>query len=313
MDESATHAPASPAGPQALSLLLAESSPAASALRGKHTTADCASARRSIVHDPLCAAARQPGSGFAARAWLRRFVAVVVLGLFACAGAAAESANDDYAEARRSLVAEVAALAQSLRGETGMAGVDPRVLEAMARVPRHRFVPAAEAHAAYRNRPLPIGHGQTISQPYIVAVMTDLMRLRPSDRVLEIGTGSGYQAAILAELADGVYSIEIIEPLAAEARARLDALGYAKVRSKVGDGYYGWEEHGPYDSIIVTAAVSHVPPPLVRQLKPGGRMVMPLGAPFLPQQLMLVEKQPDGSIVSRQVLPVRFVPLTGGH
>lgn len=238
---------------------------------------------------------------------------VAALWVFVSPARCANDASDEFATARRNMVADVAALAHTVRNESGIASVDRRVLDAMARVPRHRFVPADQQHSAYRNRPLPIGYGQTISQPYIVAVMTDLMKLKPGDRVLEIGTGSGYQAAILAELAQAVYTIEIIEPLALEARTRLEALGYAKVRTKIGDGYYGWEEHGPYDSIIVTAAVSHLPPPLVRQLKPGGRMVIPLGAPFLPQQLMLVEKQSDGSVVNQQILPVRFVPLTGAH
>ena len=143
--------------------------------------------------------------------------------------------------------------------------------------------------------------------------MTDLMNLRPEHTVLEIGTGSGYQAAILAELAQTVCTIEIVEPLARQAEERLRALGYARVRTRVGDGYYGWEDCGPFDAIIVTAAASHVPPPLIRQLKPGGRMVIPVGAPFLAQHLMLVEKNRDGTIVTRQVLPVRFVPLTGKH
>ena len=248
-----------------------------------------------------------------AKARLRHAAGIAALWILAFPATCADVVSDEFIAARRGMVADVAELAQSVRGETGMAGVDPRVMEAMARVPRHRFVPASEVPSAYRNRPLPIGYGQTISQPYIVAVMTDLMKVKPGDRILEIGTGSGYQAAILAELAHAVFSIEIIEPLAAEARARLEATGYARVHTKVGDGYYGWEEHGPYDSIIVTAAVNHVPPPLVRQLKSGGRMVIPLGAPFLAQQLMLVEKQRDGSVVNKQILPVRFVPLTGGH
>jgi protein-L-isoaspartate(D-aspartate) O-methyltransferase len=160
---------------------------------------------------------------------------------------------------------------------------------------------------------LPIGHGQTISQPYIVALMTDLMQLEPDDVVLEIGTGSGYQAAVLAELAKSVFSIEIVEPLGKSAAERLRRLGYRRVDVKVADGYYGWAEHAPFDGIMVTAAASHVPPPLVRQLKPGGRMVIPVGTAFLTQHLMLVEKRRDGSVVSRQILPVQFVPLTGGH
>ncbi len=220
-------------------------------------------------------------------------------------------AQDDFDRARRQMVDEIAALARETAAETGRPILDARVITVLGSVPRHRFVPAEAQRAAYANRPLPIGHGQTISQPYIVALMTDLMRVRPEHTVLEVGTGSGYQAAILAELAHTVCTIEIIEPLARQAEERLRGLGYARVRTRSGDGYYGWEDCGPFDAIIVTAAASHVPPPLVKQLKPGGRMVIPVGAPFLAQHLMLVEKNPDGTIVSRQVLPVRFVPLTG--
>jgi protein-L-isoaspartate(D-aspartate) O-methyltransferase len=186
-------------------------------------------------------------------------------------------------------------------------------MEAIGRVPRHEFVPAELVPNAYENRPLPIGHGQTISQPYIVALMTDLLAVRKGDRVLEIGTGSGYQAAILAELETSVHTIEIIEPLAASARARLARLGYRNVEVVVGDGYEGLAASAPFDAIIVTAAAGHVPPPLVRQLKTGGRMVIPVGAPFMIQHLMLVEKRADGTVRSRQILPVRFVPLTGGR
>jgi protein-L-isoaspartate(D-aspartate) O-methyltransferase len=191
--------------------------------------------------------------------------------------------------------------------------LDERVLAAMRKVERHKFVPPGEVVNAYQNRPLPIGHGQTISQPYIVALMTDLMRVERNHVVLEIGTGSGYQAAILAELAKAVYTIEIIEPLGKQAQERLQNLGYRNVLTKVGDGYYGWEQYAPFDSIIVTALASHIPPPLVKQLKPGGRMVIPVGTQFLTQYLMLVEKNPDGTVSSKQLLPVRFVPLTGGH
>ncbi len=221
--------------------------------------------------------------------------------------------DDEFAAERNALMGEIAALARSTASDTGRGTFDPRVMSVLATVPRHRFVPPSEIRAAYRNRPLPIGHGQTISQPYIVALMTDLMRLRPGDVVLEIGTGSGYQAAILAELAATVCTVEIIEPLAREAADRLRTLGYSRVRTRIGDGYYGWEDCGPFDSIIVTAAANHVPPALVRQLKPGGRIVIPVGPPFLAQYLMLVEKLPDGTIQTRQILPVAFVPLTGKH
>ena len=237
----------------------------------------------------------------------------IVALLFLAIAATSAYADDDFDARRRQMVDEVAAMARETGAQTNRPTFDARVMAALGTVPRHRFVPFGEIKAAYENRPLPIGHGQTISQPYIVALMTDLMRPAPHHVVLEIGTGSGYQAAILAELVRTVCTIEIIEPLARQADERLRAAGYARVRTKVGDGYYGWEECGPYDAIIVTAAGSHVPAPLVRQLKPGGRMVIPVGAPFLAQHLLLVEKHEDGSTRTRQILPVRFVPLTGSH
>lgn len=199
------------------------------------------------------------------------------------------------------------------RQSAGEEDLDRRVLDVMARVPRHAFVPAAQRSHAYENRPLPIGYGQTISQPYIVALMTDLAQPGKAHKVLEIGTGSGYQAAVLAELVAHVYSIEIVEPLATQAAERLRALGYANVHTRVGDGYYGWPQAGPFDSIVVTAAAPAVPPPLLRQLKPGGRMVIPVGTSFFTQTLMLVEKDAQGRVRTRQIAPVRFVPLTGGH
>ena len=219
--------------------------------------------------------------------------------------------EEQQAKRRAALVSEIRSYPSS--GFLAPGVLDARVLEAMAKVPRHHFVPDALQANAYENRPLGIGHGQTISQPYIVALMTDLARIAPGDRVLEIGTGSGYQAAIAAELARSVYSIEIIEPLAREAAARLARLGYRNVETRVADGYHGWEEKGPFDAMLVTAAVTHIPPPLVKQLKPGGRMVIPVGAQFSVQQLVLIDKQADGSIRTRQIIPVRFVPLTGGH
>ena len=190
---------------------------------------------------------------------------------------------------------------------------DPQVMEAMKRVPRHEFVPEDLKDVAYETRPLPIGHGQTISEPYIVALMTDLIETRPDFKVLEIGTGSAYQAAILSGLVDKVYTIEIIKPLGEQAAERLQRLGYDNVETRIGDGYYGWEEAAPFDAILVTAAGSHVPPPLIKQLKPGGRMVIPVGSRFMTQQLLFVEKATDESVSTRQILPVRFVPLTGDH
>lgn len=237
-----------------------------------------------------------------------------ILFMVVASGVAPGSRADvDYASQRQQMVDTIAAIARSTAAETGKAMIGPSVMAAMNKVPRHRFVPAGQEPLAYENRPLPIGYGQTISQPYIVALMTDLMQLESDHVVLEIGTGSGYQAAILAELSQRVCTIEIVEPLAAAAERRLREQGYARVRTKLSDGYNGWEECGPFDSIVVTAAASHVPPPLIRQLKPGGRMVIPVGAAFLTQYLMLVEKHADGSVVTRQILPVQFVPLTGRH
>jgi protein-L-isoaspartate(D-aspartate) O-methyltransferase len=186
---------------------------------------------------------------------------------------------------------------------------DEDVLRAMAKVPRHEFVPPEYLHEAYADHPLPIGYGQTISQPYIVAVMTELLRLRATDKVLEIGTGSGYQAAILAEIVQEVYSVEIIEPLYRQAKERLERLGYTNIHLKCGDGYYGWEEHAPYDAIIVTCAPDHIPQPLVNQLADGGRMVIPVGPPGSYQVLWLVERQGD-KIKTERIMGVAFVPLT---
>jgi protein-L-isoaspartate(D-aspartate) O-methyltransferase len=219
----------------------------------------------------------------------------------------------DWPDQRSDLVAEVEADVRRTARYLGRSRLDDRVLEAIGRVPRHELVPDDQRRHAYENRPLPIGYGQTISQPYIVAIMTDLIEPEAGDVVLEVGTGSGYQAAVLAEVAGTVCSLEIIPQLAARARRDLDRLGYGSVRSRKGDGYYGWPECGPFDGIVVTAGASHVPPPLIEQLKPGGRLVIPVGSRFLTQQLLLVEKDDRGGVTTRQVLPVRFVPLTGGH
>ena len=182
------------------------------------------------------------------------------------------------------------------------------VLQAMKTVPRHLFVPERTHRHAYADIPLPIGHGQTISQPYIVAFMTEVIKPRSNFQVLEIGTGSGYQAAVLAELTGKVYTMEIIPELAAEAKTRLKKLGYDNVEVKQGDGYYGWPEASPFDAIVVTAAAEFIPPPLIKQLREGGRMIIPVGSPFYVQHLMLVEKD-QGKITSKALMPVRFVPF----
>lgn len=220
------------------------------------------------------------------------------------------AAQDPTAAARARMTREVEADARITARETGRAALDGRVMNALRTIPRHRFVPASLRGAAYANRPLPIGHGQTISQPYIVALMTDLLRVDRDDVVLEVGTGSGYQAAILSPLVKQVHTVEIIAPLAKDAAERLRLLGHRNVAVHHADGYEGWKAAAPFDAIIVTAAATHIPPPLIRQLKPGGRMVIPVGGPFATQSLMLVEKTAAGKVRTREVLPVRFVPLT---
>ena len=223
------------------------------------------------------------------------------------------SSEDLFEPLRRQLISEVAAQLAVLGAQHNCRMLSERVMHAMQRVPRHEFVQPDDRESAYENRPLPIGHGQTISQPYIVAIMTDLIEPGPGCRALEIGTGSGYQAAILSRLCDRVYTAEIIEALGNAARERLARLGYDNVEVRIGDGYYGWEEHAPFDAIVVTAVSSHIPPPLLRQLKPGGRMILPVGTRFTAQELVLVTKDGEGRISTRQILPVRFVPLTGDH
>ncbi|MGB2866276.1 MAG: protein-L-isoaspartate(D-aspartate) O-methyltransferase [Sedimentisphaerales bacterium] len=188
---------------------------------------------------------------------------------------------------------------------------DPNVLSAMRTVPRHVFVRSTEQRSAYNDNPLPIGYEQTISQPYIVAFMTDVLKLTRNSKVLEIGTGSGYQAAVCAEIAQQVYSIEIVEELAKSAKERLKELGYRNVFAKAGDGYFGWPEHAPFDAIIGTAAAGRIPEPLIEQLKPGGRMILPYGTPGGLQYLVLITKDKEGAISRRNVMPVRFVPMTG--
>ena len=195
----------------------------------------------------------------------------------------------------------------------GKNSLNDRVMAAMKKVPRHEFLPPDLRYCAYDNGPAPIGSGQTISQPYIVALMSDLLDTKPSDIILEIGTGSGYQAAVLCQLVQQVYSVEIIEDLAVNARKRLNKLGYNNVEVRNDDGYFGWPEHAPYDGIIVTAAAPHIPQPLIDQLRTGARLVIPVGFPYSYQELMVVEKRANGEIQTRMVLGVSFVPLTGDH
>ena len=239
---------------------------------------------------------------------MTRWLAIALMILVGPATAAATS-EADYATRRQILVERIAADVRATRDYIGRTRLDNRVMAAIGRVPRHEFVPDSARSYAYENRPLPIGYGQTISQPYIVALMTDLLAIGEDSVVLEIGTGSAYQAAVLADLVDRVYTIEIVEPLGRAARRRLARLGYDNVEVRIGDGYDGWAEHAPFDAIMVTAAASHVPAPLIGQLKPGGRLVIPVGDRFFTQQLILIEKHDDGALTITQVLPVRFVPL----
>jgi protein-L-isoaspartate(D-aspartate) O-methyltransferase len=240
----------------------------------------------------------------------RRGVLAAVASLLACR---APRAQDPHAAAREAMVAAVEAHARRAGAALeGRAAIEPRVLAAMRRVPRHAFVPPELAAGAYDDRPLPIGFGQTISQPFIVALMTDMLRTAPGQVLLEVGTGSGYQAAVLAELVGAVHSVEIVAPLADAAERRLRALGCANVAVHRGDGYYGVPEAAPFDGVVVTAAATGIPPPLLDQLRPGGRMVIPVGGAFALQHLVLVEKAADGRVRTRQTLPVTFVPLVRG-
>jgi len=225
-------------------------------------------------------------------------------------GMAQAAAEDTYAKPREQMVRTIEAIAAAVGGGATPKILDARVLDVLRRVPRHEFVPEEFRDRAYADEPLPIGYGQTISEPYIVALMTDLLRLAPGGRALEVGTGSGYQAAVLAALGAQVHTIEIVPALAKEAAARLVALGYGAVQTRQADGYYGWPEAAPFDAIVVTAAVPQVPPPLLEQLKPGGRMVLPVGAAFLVQELLLIEKLADRTIRTTSLLPVAFVPLS---
>lgn len=221
--------------------------------------------------------------------------------------------SNDFESKRYKLIKQIEADVRETSLYLDKEKLDSRVITALRDVPRHEFVRGRLQQYAYENRPLPIGHGQTISQPYIVAIMTDLVKPQKHHRVLEVGTGSGYQAAVLAKLVKQMYSIEIIRPLGEQATTRLKQLGYTNVTVKVGDGYYGWEEFAPFDAIVVTAAASHIPPPLIKQLKPGGRLIIPVGSRFMTQQLLMVQKDTKGKVTTKQILPVMFVPLTGRH
>ena len=233
-----------------------------------------------------------------------RFLALMVLTM-------TQSQADTMPPERARMLAAINESVRDSASYTGRAQLSARVMSAMGSVPREEFVLPAYRHLAYDNTPLPIEAGQTISQPLIVALMTDLLDPQPSDVVLEVGTGSGYQAAVLAGLVKHVYSVEIVEELAVSAAAVLDRLGYDNVTVRAGDGYAGWPEHAPFDGIIVTAAADEIPPPLLAQLKPGGKLVIPVGAEHGYQELLLIEVGEDGEVRERSVLPVRFVPLTG--
>jgi len=219
--------------------------------------------------------------------------------------------NGQHDLMRQQMIAEIVADAVFLTAQLGKSSFAPRVIDAMGRIPRHEFVPLELRAYAYLNSPLPVGYGKTVSQPFIVALMTDLLDPLPGDVILEVGAGVGYQAAILSELVNQVYSIELIEELALDTRHRLQHLGYRNIEIGVGNGYYGWAEHAPFDKIVVTAAPDLIPPPLLAQLKPGGKMVIPTGIPDK-QQLVLVEKSGNGKLTTREVLPVRFSELDEG-
>jgi protein-L-isoaspartate(D-aspartate) O-methyltransferase len=241
---------------------------------------------------------------------IARVLAAVLAALALALPARADTAQQKAD--RAAMLRTIERHAQSATDALGRDHIDPAVLRVMGQLPRHAFVPANMQDQAYDDRPLPIGYGQTISQPFIVALMTDMLALEPDDVVLEVGTGSGYQAAVLALLVDQVHSIEIIPGLAESATDLLHTQGFANVETHQGDGYYGVAAAAPFDAIVVTAAATSVPPPLIAQLKPGGRMVIPVGSSFSLQHLMIVEKDPSGRVRTRQTLPVRFVPLTRG-
>lgn len=236
--------------------------------------------------------------------------AILTFLVFGVPGFAAE--NSDFDRLRQEMVRSIEAEARLTQPETGIADLEPRILKVMLEVPRHEFVPAPLRAYSYANSPLPLGYGQNIASPFLVALMTQLARPEKDDAVFETGTGSGYQAAILSKLVAEVYSVEVVEPLAEEAAVRLARLGYRNAHINIGDGYYGWPAKAPFDAIILKEAVDHVPDPLLGQLKAGGRMVLPLGPSNGVQYLTVIEKRADGSLNHTRVLPVRFSPLQGG-
>ena len=241
----------------------------------------------------------------------RTLGAILAATLLASAiGGLGAAAGDPVGARRAKMIERIELHARQATEALGRDHIDPKVLAVMADLPRHEFVPDDQRAYAYDDRPLPIGYGQTISQPFIVALMTDMLEIGPDDVVLEVGTGSGYQAAVLARLVGEVHTIEIIPGLAETAEQRLARQGFGNVLTYVGDGYYGVEDAAPFDAIVVSAAASHVPPPLIAQLRPGGRMIIPVGGGFALQHLMLVEKDAEGRVHTRQTLPVTFVPLT---
>ncbi len=219
-----------------------------------------------------------------------------------------DAATEDFAAERLQMLQEIDTMMAATAGQTGIARLSERVRDALSAVPRHEFVPPDQRASAYRNRPLSIGEGQTISQPFIVALMTELLKVKKTDKVLEVGTGSGYQSAILSKLVQYVYTIEIVPALGKSAQATLGRLGYANVHARIGDGYLGWPGQAPFDAIVVTAAPDHIPPALVEQLRTGGRLVLPVGT--AEQQLLVLTKNANGTTTQKTVAPVRFVPLT---
>lgn len=221
------------------------------------------------------------------------------------------TADDWRNNARRVLWDDVEFQISRLRSELGFEQLSAGVRNALQKVPREAFIPEKQKRHAYENRPLPIGYAQTISQPLIVAIMTELAAIEPGDRVFELGTGSGYQAAVLDTLGAQVYSVEIVPELGERARKTLDDTGHQNIKTRIGDGYFGWEETAPFDAIIVTAASDHIPPPLIRQIAPGGRMIIPVGSRYVTQKLVLVTRNDEGMVTTREIIPVTFVPLTG--